>query len=149
MKVIFLQDVPEVATRGDVKDVADGYARNFLLPQGLAKPATKEALAELEAAEKAREQAALEDLRKAELLTGRLDGFELELKAKASEAGTLYAAITPRRIADELARRGFAVPAEGVEMKNGNHIKEPGEYEAIVHLDHGLEAEIKVIVGAL
>ncbi|MBI4133076.1 50S ribosomal protein L9 [Candidatus Uhrbacteria bacterium] len=146
MKVIFLQEVQDVAQKGDVKDVADGYASNFLFPQGLARAATKEALAELEAARQAEEKAALEDLQRAERLAERLDGFELELKTKASDTGTFYAAITPRRIAEELKHHGFVVPSDGVAFKVEHPIKEPGEYEAVVHLDHGLEAEIKVII---
>lgn len=149
MKVIFLQEVPEVASKGEVKDVADGYAQNFLFPHGFARPATKEALAELEAARRVEEKAALEDLQHAERLAERLDGFELELKTKASDAGTFYAAITPRRVAEELKHHGFVVPPDGVEFKMEHPIKEPGEYEAVVHLDHGLEAEIKVIVEAI
>lgn len=149
MKVIFLQDVPQVATKGEAKDVADGYARNFLFPQGFAKVATKEALLELEREHKAREKAALEDLKRVEALAEELDGLELEIQAKASEGGTLYAAVTSHRIVDELKRRSYLVPPDSVEIIDTTPIKEPGEYRAVVHLDHGLEAELKVIVEAI
>ncbi len=146
MKVIFLQDVPEVANKNEIKDVTDGYARNFLFPQGLAKPVTRAALEELEKTKKALESAALEDLRRTEELAGKLDGYELEIMARASPEGTLYAAVSPRRVAEELRQKGFAVPGENIKFKDDGPLKEEGEYEAVVNLDHGLEAEIKVIV---
>lgn len=148
MRVIFLADVADVAMKGEIKDVAEGYARNFLLPGKLAKVATKEALAELEAEKKKIEKAAIEDLKKVEELTTRLDGLELTISAKASETGTLYAAITPIRVQEELKRRGFVVSSNSIEIKEGP-IKEAGEYEGLVHLDHGLEAEIKLIVEVM
>lgn len=146
MKVIFLQDVKDVATRGEVKDVADGYARNFLLPHQLATLATKEALDALEAERRAREKDAEDDLARAEALAAKLDGFEVMIRSKASPSGTLYAAITPERVAEELNRRGFRVNRDAVTLAAGVALKEPGEYEATVQLDHGLEADIKVIV---
>lgn len=147
MKVIFLHDVAGVAHKGDVKEVADGYARNFLFPQNAAKPATREALGELEEEKKAAEKRAVEDLERVERLADTLDGYEVEILAKTSPVGTLYASVTPRRIAEELKKKGFAVPLDGVVFKNQTEpIKEEGEYEAVVNLEHGLEAEIKVIV---
>ena len=148
MKVIFLKDITGVAQRGDIKDVSDGHARNFLIPQGLAKLATKEAIAEVEREKKAREKQAVMDLERAEALAARLDGLEVEITVKASPAGTFYAAVTPHRIAEELKRRGFDVSLNSVELRDTVHLKEAGEYPAVVHLDHGLEAEIKVIVEA-
>lgn len=146
MRVVFLQDVPDVAQSGDVKDVADGYARNFLFPQNLAKTATREALEELERAKKAREKQALDDLHRTEVLAERLDGYEVMIKVKASPTGTLYAALNRKQVADALARQGFEVPEEGIEFKSEEDIKEGGDYDAVVHLDHGLEAEIKIVV---
>lgn len=147
MKVIFLHDVAGVAHKGDVKDVADGYARNFLFPQNAAKLATREALSELEEEKRIAEKRAVEDLERVEQLAETLDGYEVEISAKTSPVGTLYASVTPRRIAEELKKKGFAVPLDGVVIKDhAEPIKEEGEYDAVVNLEHGLEAEIKVIV---
>ncbi len=147
MKVIFLQDVHGVARKGDVKEVADGYARNFLFPQNAATPATRDALRALEEEKRVIEKRAVEDLEQIERLAETLDGYEIEIVAKASPSGTLYASVTPQRIAEELKKKGFAVPPDGVVVTDHPEpIKEEGEYAAVVNLDHGLEAEIKVIV---
>lgn len=148
MKVIFLQDVQGVANKGEVKEVAPGHAQNFLFPQGLARVATREALAMLEAEKKRREKEALADLNRIEALVQKFDGYELEIAAKVSPTGTLYAAVTPERVIDELKRHGFEIPRANVTLPDGLPIKETGEYDATVVLDHGLEAEIKIIIAA-
>lgn len=148
MKVIFLQDVQGVANKGDVKEVAPGHAQNFLFPQGLAAVATREALIALETEKKRREKDALADLNRVEALVQKFDGYELEITAKVSPTGTLYAAVTPERIIEELKRHGFEVTRANVVLPDGHPIKETGEYDATVVLEHGLEAEIKIIVEA-
>lgn len=149
MKVIFLQPVKAVAKSGDVKDVADGYARNFLIPRRLAEPATAEALRELVEFEKKREKMAEADLARVEHTAEFLDGFELILKAKVSLNGILFAGITAKRIAEELGRRGFEVTEKNVVLNNIAQIKELGEYDVLIQLEHGLEAEVKVIVESV
>lgn len=146
MKVIFLQDVHGVANKGELKDVAPGHAQNFLFPQGLAKVATGEALAELEAEKKRREKEAVADLERTERLVQKLDGYELEINLKVSSTGTLYAALTPEQVVEELKNRGFTLGHARVTLPEEHPIKETGEYDATVVLDHGLEAEIKIIV---
>ena len=145
MQVIFLQDVQGVANKGEVKEVAPGHAQNFLFPQSLAKLATKEALSELAADKKRREKEAVADLNRVEELVQKLDGYELEIRMKVSPSGTLYAAVTTERIIDELKRCGFDITRAAITLPNG-HIKETGEYDATVTLDHGLEAEIKIVI---
>lgn len=146
MKVVFTQDVKNVASKGEVKDVAPGHARNFLFPRGLAKPATDSAMKEVAREKEERQKDAEADLLRTEALAAKLDGYELELKAKASPAGTLYAAVTVERVADELKRRGLGVMAHEVQLPDDASIKEAGEYEVKINLDHGLEAEMKVII---
>lgn len=146
MKVIFLKDIDGVGRKGEVKDVATGHAHNFLFPKGLAELATKEALEKLEIEKKKREKEAEIDLQRVEAMAAKLDGFELEFTEKVSPTGTLYAAITPARVADGFQRCGFKVLSNWIELKDGGPIKEVGEYEAIINFDHGLEAEIKIIV---
>lgn len=148
MKVIFLQDVQGVANKGDVKEVAPGHAQNFLFPQGLAQVATKEALVALEAEKKRREKEAVADLERTEALIQKLDGYELEVSVKVSPAGTLYAAVTPEHIVEELKKRSFTLGRARVMLPDEHPIKETGEYDATVVLDHGLEAEIKIIIEA-
>lgn len=144
MKVILLQHVPSLGEKDEVKEVALGYARNFLIPKGLAEEATDQAIAEIEA-KKAREAKEAEmDLVKTEQLVQKLEGQIIEITAKASEEGTLYAAILPARIAAVLKEKGFEVRKEQIEV---GHIKELGEHEIVLNLDHGLEARITLIIN--
>lgn len=146
MKVILLQDIEHLGRTYDVKDVADGYARNFLLPKKLAKLATPAALREAHAMKKKLEAEAEESLKQTERLASKLDGYEVRLAEKTNEAGTFFGAISAAKIADALTSEGFAVRKEHVALPDP--IKEPGEYTVKLALDHGLEAEIKVIAEA-
>lgn len=145
MKVVLLQYVEKLGQAGDVCNVSDGHARNFLFPQKLAVPATREALAKAEQLRKEREHEAELDLSRAHDLARRLDDFELELTQKASESGTLFAAVTKKMIAEELTKRGFRVHEKHVLLNTP--IKEVGESEVTLSLPHGLEVRIRVIVN--
>src|SRR5680860_1287435 len=127
MKIIFTKDVPGVALNGDVKDIADGYARNFLLPKGLAEFATPEKLAEVESI-KAKMIAAL-DARKGEFqeTVGKLESSPVLFKKKASKTGKLFAAITPEHIAKELSDM-FKTEIKPEMIKLEKQIKEVGEH---------------------
>ncbi len=144
MKVILLKDVLKLGKRFEVKDVADGYARNFLLSRGLAKRATETALKNLEAEKAAAEALAVEDLRQTEELVAILDGQEIEIPTKASEDGKLYGGLTSAKIAKAFQAKGFAVQKN--QIKPGDPIKELGEHEITLEFEHGLEAKIKIIV---
>ena len=144
MRVILLQNVPKIGRQGDIKDVADGYARNFLLPKKLATAATPEAIAQQKTQlQKAAKQAEL-DLAATEKLASQLEGQAFEVSAKASENDTLYAAISPAKIVSLLKSRGFTITRNQV---NTEGIKEIGEHEIKLSFDHGLEATITIIVN--
>ncbi|MBI4099067.1 50S ribosomal protein L9 [Candidatus Parcubacteria bacterium] len=146
MKVILLQDIENLGNRYDVKDVADGYARNFLLPRKLVKPASAANLKQVEELKKHAAAEAEQALRRTEELASQLDGFEIRIAEKISETGTFFGSITPAAIAAELKNKGFDVAHEQVSLEE--HIKEPGEYDVVLNLEHGLEAQIKVIAEA-
>ena len=145
MKVILLKDVPKVGKKYDVKEVADGYARNFLIPKNLVKPATDTAIKALEAEKAAAEAMAELDLAQTEELVSRLDGQEIEITLKVSEEGKLYGGLTPLKISKALQGKGFEVKKN--QIKLNDPIKETGEYEVAIEFAHGLEAKVKVIVG--
>jgi len=145
MKVILLKDVPNLGAKDDIKDVALGYGRNFLFPQGLAIEATPDAITELEARKAKEEKIAEMDLEKTEQLIQQLEGQVIEISAKASDEGTLYAAVSPAKIAAALKAKGFAVSKDQIAA---NHIKELGEHEIKINLDHGLEAVITLIINS-
>lgn len=144
MKVILLQDVEKLGKKFDVKEVADGYARNFLLPKNLVKPATEEALKQLEAEKEAAAKKAEEELKATEEIVERLDNQEIEIIAKIDENGKLYGSLTALKIARVLKDKGFDVSKNQIKLKEP--IKEVGEYDIIVEFPHGLEAKVKIIV---
>lgn len=145
MKVILLQDVPELGEKGEVKEVAPGHARNFLIPKGLAEEATEQKVREVEAQKNKEAKVAEADLVKTEGLVQKLEGQTIEISAKASEEGTLYAAISSSRVATALKERGFEVRKDQI---NVGHLKELGEHEIVINLDHGLEARITLIINS-
>ena len=144
MKVILLQDVKKVGKKWEVKNVSDGYARNFLLPKKLARPATPAALKELDQEMSKQEEVATEELQKVEELIASLDGYELVMEEKAGDTGKLYASVNEDKIAKALVKNGFKVKKDSIKLQEP--IKEVGEYEIALEFDHGLEAEIKVII---
>lgn len=145
MKVVLLKDVPNVGLEGDVREVSDGYARNFLLPKKLAVSATREALAESARIKKERAHAAELDLSRAEDLAARLDDFELEMHEKANDSGTLFAAVTAKKIATALKTKGMTVPEKMIILEHP--LKEVGEHQVRCELPHGLEATLRVIIN--
>ena len=146
MKVILLQNIPGTGERGEVKNVADGFAHNFLFKKGLARVATKEAVTKMEHMAKKKIRLAELDLKDKQKSASKIDGSEIEISGKVSETGTLYAAVTANKIVQEIKNQlGTQVLSKQVRLKNP--IKEAGEYNIKISLDHGLEAELRVIVS--
>ena len=145
MKVVLLQRVPGIGDVDDVKEVADGYARNFLFPRHLAVQASVDAITKVRAHKNKLAKEAEKDLKEQQSLADRLSGLVLELKEKISDKGLLYAAVGPQRLVDELKKRGFLINKSQISMKP---IKSEGEFVASIRLRHGLEANINIIVSA-
>lgn len=145
MKVILLQDVDNLGKKYEVKEVADGYARNFLFVKELAKLATEETLKQLETERALLAQKAEADLKAEEQVVGQLDGQEVEIVVKADDGGKLYGSVSAAKIAKALKDKGFDIKRN--QIKLNQPIKEIGEYDDIViESSHGLEAKIKVII---
>jgi large subunit ribosomal protein L9 len=144
MKVILLKDISK-GKRGEIKEVADGYARNFLLPKGLALLATPSATksAEILLEERAERQARQrEELSR---MIQELEGKELYFKVKAGAKGRLHGAITSTSIADELSQlTGFEIDKKRVQLEEPLH--HLGSYEVAINLGTGAEAKIKVVI---
>ena len=147
MKVVFLKDVPPAGKVGEIKEVADGYGRNFLLPRRLAALAKPSALKALEAEIKKEigNQKRLDDeLRD---LAQKLEGLSMSLKAKVVEEERLYGSIRDNDIAAEINRLiGFDIDKRKIELAEPIH--QVGEYEITVRLSKDLAPKIKVIVAA-
>jgi len=145
MKVVFLQDVSVKGKKGEISEVADGYARNFLFPQGLAVPATPVAIkvAETQFEERAQRQVRQQEER-GELIE-RLEGQVLYFKARAGAKGRLHGAVTSADIAAELSRLiDFQIDKKKVGLDEPLH--HLGSYEIAVSLATGSEAKIKVVI---
>lgn len=145
MKVVLLQKVPDLGNLDEIKEVADGYARNFLFPKHLAVQASAQVLAQRSAKHKRLAKEVENELHTEQSLAARVDGLEIEIKEKASDKGQLYAAVTATRIANELKKMGLAVNKEQI---IGGPFKEAGEYPVKIKFRHNLEVEITVIVLA-
>jgi len=144
MKIILLKDVEKLGKKDEVKNVADGYARNFLIPNKLAVLATKSDLIKLEEQKKIEAEKSEEELKAYQELASQIDGLELEIQAKVSEESKLFGAVTESQIAEKLKRKNLEIKKEQIKLENP--IKELGEYEAIVEFPHNLEVKIKIIV---
>ncbi len=145
MKIILLQDIANLGKKYEVKEVKNGYARNFLLPQNLIKLATKENMKWLKAQKEVIEQEAGEDLKIAQELASKLDDVEVSIIVKTDEGKHLFESITPAKIAEKLKAMGFEVKKSQIKLEKP--IKELGEFSAEIDLDHNLEVTIRVIVS--
>lgn len=146
MKVIFLKDVDSVAHEGDMKDVKDGYARNYLFKNRLAVEATPANIKMLEkklAEIKEREKTRVKD---AQGIGEAVSKVVLTLTKKAGETGKLYGAITSQELVDALKEQGVEIEKKQLDMKEP--LKELGTHEIKVHLYKDVRSSFKVIVNA-
>ena len=144
MRVIFLKDVEDIGKKYEVKEVKDGYAKNFLIPQGLAEQATKEALKKLELQKEIEEKEAEDELKKIQALASSIDGQEITISVKVGEEGQLFESITPQKILEGLKKLGFDIKKRQIEL--AEPIKTLGEFPVKIKFEHNLEAEITVTV---
>jgi len=143
MKVLFLQDVKGTAKRGEMKEIAEGYAMNFLLPKNLAVPATAENITKLKREFDRKTKAKEIAIDANQAIADKLRGRKIELQGKANESGKLYGAIGEMEIKAELARSGFDVKNAKILLKE--HIKEAGEYPATVDFGSGINSSIIIL----
>jgi large subunit ribosomal protein L9 len=144
MRVLFLKDVQGVAQAGDIKEVAGGFARNYLIPQAMATLATEEQLKRKEKIVKAAEGLRLKELQDMEALAHQLNGVTVTLKAKISPGGGYYGAITDSHVAEELGKMTERkIERRLVELEQP--IQEPGEYTASLKLHPDVNATINVV----
>jgi len=144
MRVILLEDVENLGKKYEVKEVKNGYARNFLIPKGLAKLATEEALKWLETQKEIEAKKAEEELKKIQEKATAIDGQEIIIPVKIGEDGQLFESITSQKIAEKLKELGFDVKKTQIDLVEP--IKELGEFPIKIKFEHNLEVEIKVII---
>lgn len=145
MKVILLKDVKGSGKAGDTLNVADGYARNFLLARGLAVEANAKNLNEL-AGKKASAQHKL-DVEKAEneKIAAALEGKEVVIKAKAGQGGKLFGAVTSGAVAEAL-KESYGQTVDKKKIVLGSEIKSFGDYTAVIKMTQGVSCSVKIKV---
>ncbi|NQV12016.1 50S ribosomal protein L9 [Candidatus Uhrbacteria bacterium] len=144
MKVILLEDVKDKGYKGDIIDVSDGYAKNFLFPQSMGVPATPDAIAKI----KASAAKAVKEAKRGEKVykdaAGQLEGAELVLSAKANEEGSLYAAVSAKDIVAAASEQGIKLTPK--QIADHDPIKEAGSFELTAEFPGGYEATFTLIV---
>jgi large subunit ribosomal protein L9 len=148
MKLILLENIYNLGDLGDTVTVKAGYGRNFLLPRGLAVPATKDNVEKFEARREELQRQADERLAAAEARKEAIDSLEeVRFEVPVSPEGRLYGSINPHEIAGKLTDMGYAVEKAEVDMPEGP-IREPGEFTIGLILHADVQTEIKVTVVA-
>lgn len=145
MQVILLEKVVNVGNLGDVVKVKDGYARNFLIPQKMARRATQAAVAEFEVKRAELEKAAAEKLAAAQGQGEKLGGMTITIAQKAGVDGRLFGSVTNFDIAEALSKQGFAVEKAQVRMPTGP-LKTTGEHPVAVALHTDVVVDVTIAV---
>lgn len=146
MKVVFLKDVKGKGKKGEIKEVAEGYGRNFLIKNGYAKEATNQALSELQGQKRLAEKNAAAELQAAKDLKERIEQLEVTIKAKSGEGGRLFGAVSTKQIADALQKtHGIKIDKRKMECEG---IRSLGYTNVPVKLHQEVKATLKVHVIA-
>lgn len=146
MKVILKQDVQGSGKKGDIVNVSDGYARNFLLKRGLAVEASGQALNEINAKKAADARKLQAEIDAAKKLGEEIGGKTIKIHAKAGENGKLFGSVTAKEIADEIKKQ-LKVDIDKRKISLTGEIKKFGTYDAEIKLYNGVFANVFVMVG--
>ncbi|HCF49627.1 MAG TPA: 50S ribosomal protein L9 [Syntrophomonas sp.] len=145
MKVILTQDVKKLGKKGEIKEVSDGYARNYLIPKGFAQEATTTRLKETEDQKQRLERQKTKEENQARLVKDKLHGKMVSIKAKTGGGDKLFGAVTSREIAEVLQQQ-FGVMVDKKKIELGEPIKHLGEYPVHIKIYPGIHADIQVSV---
>ena len=143
MKMILLQDVKSVGKKGDLVDVSEGYAKNFLLPRKLGVEATKSNLNDYELKQKADAKRKQEELEKAQATAKALEDKEVIVKVKTGENGKLFGSVTNKEVAEAIVEQ-TQLKIDKKKVSIGDPIKMVGERTAVVKLHPKVTAEVKI-----
>ena len=144
MKVLLCEDVKRLGWLGDVVEVSDGYARNYLLPQGLATVATDDSIRAIAEEKTRRAKQRIQESKRAEEAAKTVEGAEAVVAAKANEQGVLFGSVSARQIAANLREQGFEVADEVVQLPE--HIKQIGTHTVTLKFADDLTANVNVVV---
>jgi large subunit ribosomal protein L9 len=144
MKVLLCEDIEKLGWFGDVVEVNNGYARNYLLPQGLAKVASEESIRSIAEEKAKRAEKRIEEIKRLEDAAKAVEGAEAVVAAKANEQGHLYGSVTAEQIATNLREQGFLVANEVVRMHE--HIKQVGTHSIMLKFAENVTTNINLVV---
>ena len=143
MKVVLLKDIKGKGKKGDIINISDGYALNYLIPQGLAKPGTSTNLNEANQAKQAKEYHDEQNKLQAIALRKEIEKITLTVKVKCGANGKVFGSVTNKEISDELTKQKINVDKKKIEMDT---IKTTGEFDVKLKLYPGVNAKLKVNV---
>lgn len=144
MKIILKEDVKNVGSMGQIVDVSDGFARNYLIPKGLAVPANTKSIKELEHQKKVIQEKAKKIKLTAQNISEKLSNMKLVIKAKAGEEGKLFGSVTSKDISDALRKEGFDIDKKKIIIDE--QIKRLGEYSVTVKLHPDVSSQLRLEV---
>ena len=144
MKIILIKDVEKLGKRYEVKEVASGHARNYLIPRGLAIQASKKLLKWAETQRDIKEKKAEEKLKKVSDIVSEIDGLEIEIPVKVGKEDQLFEKVSQQKILESLKELGFKVKKSQIDLEKP--LEEVGEFPVKIKFEHNLEAEVKVII---
>ncbi|MCA8910682.1 MAG: 50S ribosomal protein L9 [Planctomycetes bacterium] len=147
MKLLLRESIRGVGKRGDVVDVTDGYARNYLLPKNLALPASNENLRRLEGEKRAYEARQIKERETAQEVADAISKVQLTVPMRASAEGHLFGSVTPKVITDAFKEEGVTLKPSQIELES-DHIRELGTYSFNIRLHDDVEVQSRVWVVA-
>ena len=143
MKVALLKDVPNLGKRGDIRDVSDGYGRNFLIKNKLAEILTPQVAKRLDTEKNRQEKIAAELKKSTATLKEKIEKIKLTLKAKIGESGQMFGSITPTALLAELKKNNIKIEKSQILSKP---IKTLGEHKIKIKLPQEMEAELQIVI---
>jgi large subunit ribosomal protein L9 len=144
MEIILLENLEKYGMRGDIINVKSGYARNFLIPQGLGAKVNPENLRRIESLKKKLRQEELERIGMLRELAARLNSVSLTIQGKVSQEGHLFGSVTSNMVYDALVAEGVEIDAKAIRLEE--NIKEVGVYTVPIHLHPEIQAKVRVWV---
>ena len=148
MKIVLLEDVEKLGYAGDIKEVKDGYAKNYLIPKGLALAATRSNLKLVEEKRRAILRKIEKRIAEANKIKEALDGVEIEIKARAGEKGKLFGSVTANEIYEKLKEKVENLDKKSIRLPDGG-IREVGEHTVEIAIYRDIKAQVKVKVSPL
>ena len=145
MKVVLLKDLKGKGKKGDIIEANNGYAMNYLIPQGIAKPGTSSNLNEANQAKKAQEYHTEQAREKASEMKKELDKLSINISVKCGNTGKVFGSVTNKEVAEELVKLGYNIDRKKIELET---IKTTGTFDVKIKLFPGITANIKLNVSA-